>query len=1123
MLGVGSDAQQCEQLLEALLSTNNDVRKQAEASYEKLAENPAGAAQALMHVLTAGSNEGPRQQAAVLLRQLLGRRNKADKTKKNLDLLGDLSAFKALLLAQLEKEPSATVRRGLASLVAFQAENLPGKVTDGWPEMLPKLLSLIQVPDRRQAVLLVLKELSEELAPALAGQPAMASVLQACMQDADPEVRASTLELGFLFAQSTKKTQWDVLKPCTPALFQLAVELRTSKPKVTQELLQAANDVAQESPLFLKDSIATVVLPACLSFGRAADSEVDIRRFALQVLVTLAAYKNGKLVLQIPDYVSSVVALCCEYTLTLDDDDKAWAEAEDEKGDGEDEGDELFDFAKEMLDELCNAKCLGGEKVLPVLYPKLAQLMAQNDWKSTVAMLALMATIAEYIESETEVDQMVEQTLKLLVNPNMRIRHGAWGCIAQFAEDHEEHVPEKFGNACCQAFILALEDPVNRVLQRALEGFQMVVQFIDRDLLEPACKPILEKLAARAFSAGQRPQLVCEAVTVISILAQQMEEGFGQYYQHLMPLIMKALQASSGAVETRECFGRCMECVANLGKSAGVEVFRKDAGTVMQVMLDACKNLTDEDVATEYILTAAESICATLKAEFAPFVPTVLPIVLKKLVADPVDLNSGEIDLDEATDTQLTITVTTTAEGEQKVLGLKTTQIEDMQSALSLIKTMVDQMSESYAPHIQDTARGLLPVFDFELGEEVRDTAFEVWGSLITVARKCKQQAVLQELLQSMMGRVLVNMETTDDLAWELTQANGMATAFKAAGPGVLQDADITTVGTQIFKLLEESFGRRDELAKQKAEKKDDDEDDGDAQEDADSEDFNVETVDIKIRTSLLEILGAVMAHHPDGFVKLLRPQMITMLGGFLSQANPEYKEEDLKLAVYVTCDVIEHLKERAVDTWPTLLPPMIQSVTATDMKIAQAAAYGLALVAPFQQFSSFAATAAGQLKLALSKLTKKKKKDKVRALAVRDNAVSAFGLLLRHHSAAVGAAGGAPAWKEWLGFLPCKTDEEEAQKVHELLVTLVQEQYADVIGTNYANVSQILGILSEIYGTELVTKETTVKIQAIVKTLGESGLSQFGAACSGKQQKKLERIWREGQASSGFAPASRT
>merc|ERR1719321_955983 len=103
-----------------------------------------------------------------------------------------------------------------------------------------------------------------------------------------------------------------------------------------------------------------------------------------------------------------------------------------------------------------------------------------------------------------------------------------------------------------------------------------------------------------------------------------------------------------------------------------------------------------------------------------------------------------------------------------------------MTQALGFIKTMVDETEETYAPYVKDTATAMLKVFDFELGEDVREEAFEVWGSLITVSRKTSNAAVLRELLQSLMGRVITAMETTDDLAWELTQANGLATCLKA-------------------------------------------------------------------------------------------------------------------------------------------------------------------------------------------------------------------------------------------------------------------------------------------------------------------------------------------------------
>merc|ERR1719316_440380 len=187
-------------------------------------------------------------------------------------------------------------------------------------------------------------------------------------------------------------------------------------------------------------------------------------------------------------------------------------------------------------------------------------------------------------------------------------------------------------------------------------------------------------------------------------------------------------------------------------------------------------------------------------------------MVVELLNVTPVDINNGGIDLENDEQTQLTITVVTTAEGETKVLGLKTAEIEDMSQALAFVKTMVDELEEMYAPYIKDTATAMLKVFDFELGEEVREEAFEVWASLITVAQKTSNTAVLRELLQSLLGRVLQAMETTDDLAWELTQATGLSTCLKAAGPAILQDNEVSTVCTQVFKLFKESLERRAKL-----------------------------------------------------------------------------------------------------------------------------------------------------------------------------------------------------------------------------------------------------------------------------------------------------------------------
>merc|ERR1719313_3104893 len=165
-----------------------------------------------------------------------------------------------------------------------------------------------------------------------------------------------------------------------------------------------------------------------------------------------------------------------------------------------------------------------------------------------------------------------------------------------------------------------------------------------------------------------------------------------------------------------------------------------------------------------------------------------------------------------------------------------------MSQALTFIKVMVDELEEAYAPYVKDTATSMLKVFDFELGEDVREEAFEVWASLITVAQKTGNTVVLRELLQSLMTRVLSAMETTDDLAWELTQANGLSQCLKAAGPNILQDAEVSTICTQVFKLFKESLERRANLDKEGVADPAGDDDD-EVQHDADSDDFNVVTV----------------------------------------------------------------------------------------------------------------------------------------------------------------------------------------------------------------------------------------------------------------------------------------
>merc|ERR1719321_1924651 len=163
------------------------------------------------------------------------------------------------------------------------------------------------------------------------------------------------------------------------------------------------------------------------------------------------------------------------------------------------------------------------------------------------------------------------------------------------------------------------------------------------------------------------------------------------------------MKTTAASVEKRAVFGRTVECIAHVGSAGGAATFKNDAQNVMQAMIEVSKSpaAPTDDVGKEYILTASQVICKTLKKEFAPMVPHILPMVVELLYITPTDINAGGIDLESQEQTQLTISVVTTAEGETKVLGLKTSEIEDMNTALNFVKTMADELEEAFAPYVK--------------------------------------------------------------------------------------------------------------------------------------------------------------------------------------------------------------------------------------------------------------------------------------------------------------------------------------------------------------------------------------------------------------------------------------
>merc|ERR1712061_714849 len=119
------------------------------------------------------------------------------------------------------------------------------------------------------------------------------------------------------------------------------------------------------------------------------------------------------------------------------------------------------------------------------------------------------------------------------------------------------------------------------------------------------------------------------------------------------------------------------------------------------------------------------------------------------------------------------------------------------------------------------------------------------------------------------------------------------------------------------MKLLDDSFERREEdindtdkLADGEVNLDDDDDDEG--------------TAEQPLRTSLCEIAGALMQHHPDLFVTEGFPAYLALVQRLL---QPDVNTDDRKLALFVVCDFLEHLGARVTNHWHLFLPQVLEDL----------------------------------------------------------------------------------------------------------------------------------------------------------------------------------------------------
>mmetsp|Transcript_47794 Transcript_47794/g.113570 ORF Transcript_47794/g.113570 Transcript_47794/m.113570 type:complete len:1119 (+) Transcript_47794:106-3462(+) len=1107
----------CE-VLRATQLPDGDARKKAEQKLDEAASSmPDALVQGLMLPLQASNVAAPeiRQEAAVILRQLVVPLTTRDPVWNRL-AVPTQKALEALLLLAVEQDPCNPVRRSAGQVIAaigtLVADDFQ-ELNKAWPELLPSLSRLVS-KQYDTATRVVGLEILLDLVPTIGGGllasgPDVISLLRGLLSNEPleaPEIRAAAAKLVLQMVESLQEEEFAPVGALMPALIaslqSLALEGHEQSLKEVLEALTQAID--EEADFFKANGFSDLwkTIMQLASVGTATFADDVVRHSAMAVAMSLShELREDFVTVEGQPQLENLIALNVAWMLEVEEDVAAWTEEGREDDDDECDG-EAMRIGEENLDQL--AEDIAEDVIMPIIFKVIRGILAapEASWKHLRSSIMTVSQVVEHMEEDPWVDQIVDFILQHVENAHPRVKYAAFRSIAQCCYDQSPHVQEEFYPRIMPALIAGLGDQNIRVVTAASYGLVAMIEDMDEEDLEVYIEDLLQRFFER-LQEGRSRALSGYCISGIARIAQAAGLAFVPYYEKVMTALKTIISAAVGK-EHQELRSKGFECVGMIGAAVGKEVFATDGKALLEEMIKIAQaGFAADDPFRDCFTEVVEMIFKTLGRSCKPYVQLLLPMLYEVLKQQPMELNDVDDDDDSDDETQV-------LEVKGKIMGLKTSVVEEMEDSLDLIGTIVEELGEEFCEFLGPTCQATLPLLQFEIASTVQEKAFEVWGALAASSRQAVEKGALDvgilrelvaEFLKKTVGALSMAPGDVEGLACEtlLAQAEGSADVISKAGQGLLPKDAVRDLSGAVMPLFAKmsAKGRRVLKKNQLFDDEDffdDDDDEESLKKYAEAEQDAADATMQSVRLSLAKILGAMMRTNPVDYLEVAFPTVMENACQLIRSSE----KDDQVLGLCLASDAVDVLGEHTVRYWDRCMNDSLQKVVDPSAQVRRyaAALLGHGARQPAFTASKAAAASVAQLHKVLKRRVSKKAESGQAGIAA-DACVRAVGQLCEHQESQLGNDA-VPAWQLWLSRLPLRNDEATAKACHTQLVSLAARGHP-VITAN-ENAGKVRVILAEIHKSKkLSTPELDAEISSRLSAISEEQFHLSAAALGGR------------------------
>eukprot|EP00831_Metopus_contortus_P021854 TRINITY_DN1985_c0_g1_i1.p1 TRINITY_DN1985_c0_g1~~TRINITY_DN1985_c0_g1_i1.p1 ORF type:complete len:588 (-),score=104.43 TRINITY_DN1985_c0_g1_i1:23-1786(-) len=516
------------------------------------------------------------------------------------------------------------------------------------------------------------------------------------------------------------------------------------------------------------------------------------------------------------------------------------------------------------------------------------------------------------------------------------------------------------------------------------------------------------------------------------------------------------------------------ECITIISAAIGYDNFKEYSTSLIELFISIQDGeLNKGDPQRFYLLGAWQRICLLMQKEFVPYLPKIIPNLLK-IVSTVPGMSLSKSGLASGS---LESIIREVCGEKSNQLELSTSETEEIEMGLQMLQVFATELREHFAPYVEETSKIVEPMLTFMSNPDLRKQSAKLLAPLLKSLSTagCSRDSVVN--IGSKFIALLLNSHQKE-VHTDVRSAQVLGLKYVIDEIGHFMNAKDTEI--MIGKVLEffnktderkKALKKQGEIAKEDEDEKDDDLELGDEYED---------TVEFEedYQKDLTYLLGSIMNTHKEEFKPHVHPIIINLIQPYLS-GNSNMQ----KAALFILDDLAEYLgvEKLGEEVWRQIVPIILNYTTKQEPDLRQAACYGVGCLAKsggtvFKEF-------AGQCLESLGKAIEIKIHSKTleEGLEAKDNAIASIGKILKYQPTSVSFP---EIWSKWLLLLPIKEDKDEAKDTHKFVVdTLIQYPEA-AIGADGKLLGEIIRILVQVFETKLVSKETRHDIVKAIKQL---------------------------------------